>query len=74
MTPDVEDIKLLSPVMFSGDGQNPVPGPMTCPWAIWDKPDGETVQVTFSAAADSGQGVHIRSIMRYPTTSTRRAS
>ena len=53
------------PDMFSGDGINPKPGPMTCPFAIWRLQNAHTVQVTFSAPVDGE--VRIRSVLYYPT-------
>lgn len=52
-------------IAFSGDGRNPHPGPLTCPFAIFDLLDGRRLQVTFSCAAESDRGVLIRSTFIY---------
>lgn len=67
MTTDVNNLSFdrLPLIAFSGDGRNPHPGPLTCPFAIFDLLDGRRLQVTFSCPAESGRGVLIRSTFIY---------
>lgn len=52
-------------IAFSGDGRNPHPGPLTCPFATFDLLDGRRLQVAFSCPAESDRGVLIRSVLVY---------
>lgn len=57
------------PTRYSGDGNNPRPGPMTCPFAIFEV--GEYLfQVTFSAACEGD--VRVVSVLRYHSSILRK--
>ena len=67
--PDIPDD---GPTLFSGDGGNPHVGPDTAPFAIWDLPTGQTIQITFSPSSCSRDGVVVISRFDYPTPAARR--
>lgn len=69
MFPELSD---LSPSMHSGDGRNPFPGPLTCPFVVYDLPDGTTLQFTISSRDDAGNEEHfVKGCFRYPTPASR---
>lgn len=60
------------PVMYSGDDKNRNPGPMACPFAIYQFPNGKSFQVTFSRPSESNPEVTIVSTFEYDTPECRK--